>query len=199
MRKLVYYVGVTLDGRIAGPGGEYDFFPMGDEAQAAAYSAWTNALYPETVPTPARAAFGLTETPNRRFDTVVMGLGTFRPALDAGITSPYGHLRQYVVSSTLKPDTDPAVTVVPGDPLALVRELKREEDAALDIWLCGGGKLAGAVLPEVDELVIKHYPVIAGAGIPVFDGAFDPTVFDVAERTAFPNGVTLTRLTRRAG
>lgn len=126
-----------------------------------------------------------------------MGLGAYRPALDAGITSPYAHLRQYVVSSTLKPDTDPAVTVVPGDPLALVRELKREEGTGLDVWLCGGGRLAGALLPEIDELVVKNYPVVAGAGIPAFDGAFDPTVFDVAERTAFPNGVTLTRLTRR--
>ncbi len=198
MRKLVYYVGVTLDGRIAGPGGEYDFFPMGDDTQAAAYAAWTNAVYPDTVPTPARAAAGLTGTPNRRFDTVVMGLGTFRPALDAGLTSPYGHLRQYVVSSTLTPDIDPAVTVVPDDPLGLVRRLKKEDtDTALDIWLCGGGKLAGTLLPEIDELVIKNYPVIAGTGIPAFDGAFDPTVYDVAERTACPNGVTLTRLLRR--
>ncbi|MFB6961811.1 dihydrofolate reductase family protein [Streptomyces sp. NPDC056309] len=197
MRKLVYYVGVTLDGRIAGPGGEYDFFPAGDEQQTAAYFSWTNTLYPETVPTAQRAAVGLTDVPNRRFDTVVMGLGTYRPALDAGITNPYAHLRQYVVSSTLKPDTDPAVTVVPGDPLALVRELKRQEDTGLDIWLCGGGKLAGALLPEIDELVVKNYPVVAGAGIPAFDGAFNPTVFQVAERTAFPNGVTLTHLTRR--
>ncbi|MFE0451860.1 hypothetical protein ACFW2D_11300 [Streptomyces sp. NPDC058914] len=37
----------------------------------------------------------------------------------------------------------------------------------------------------------------SGCGVPAVDGAFDPTVFDVAERTAFPNGVTLTRLTRR--
>ncbi|MEV4436195.1 dihydrofolate reductase family protein [Streptomyces sp. NPDC049585] len=198
MRKLVYYVAVTLDGRIAGPGGEYDFFPQGDEAQAAAYSAWTSTLYPETVPTALRAAFGVTDAPNRHFDTVLMGLGTYRPALDAGITSPYAHLRQYVVSSTLQADIDPAVTVVPGDPLALVRELKREEGSTLGIWLCGGGKLAGALLSEIDELVIKSYPVVAGDGIPAFDGAFDPTVFDVAERTAFPNGVTLTRLTRRA-
>ncbi|MDW8806573.1 dihydrofolate reductase family protein [Streptomyces scabiei] len=197
MRKLVYYVGVSLDGRIAGPGGEFDFFPQGDEQQAAAYATWTNALYPETVPTAYRAAVGVADAPNRRFDTVVMGLGSYRPAFDHGITSPYAHLRQYVVSSTLKPDIDSAVTVVPSDPLALVRELKGEADADLDVWLCGGGRLAGTLLPEIDELLIKTYPVIAGDGVPVVDGAFDPTVFDAAERTAFPNGVTLTRLTRR--
>ncbi|MBP5872711.1 dihydrofolate reductase family protein [Streptomyces scabiei] len=197
MRKLVYYVGVSLDGRIAGPGGEFDFFPQGDEQQAAAYATWTNALYPETVPTAYRAAVGVADAPNRRFDTVVMGLGSYRPALDHGITSPYAHLRQYVVSSTLAPDTDPAVIVVPSDPLALVRELKGEAGTDLDVWLCGGGRLAGALLPEIDELLIKTYPVIAGTGVPVVDGAFDPTVFYVAERTSFPNGVTLTRLTRR--
>lgn len=125
-----------------------------------------------------------------------MGIGTYRVALDMGITRPYAHLRQYVVSSTLKQDTDPTVTVVPGDPLALVRELKNNQGTGLDIWLCGGGQLAGALLPEIDELLIKTYPVIAGAGVPVVDGAFDPTAFDVAERVAFPNGVTHTRLTR---
>ncbi|MEU3821674.1 dihydrofolate reductase family protein [Streptomyces sp. NPDC030392] len=198
MRKLVYYIAVSLDGRIAGPDGEFGFFPQGDEQQAAAYAAWVNSLYPETVPTAYRAAADVAEAPNRRFDTVVMGLGTYRLSLDHGVTSPYAHLRQYVVSSTLAPDTDPAVTVVPGDPLALVRGLKAEAGSGLDIWLCGGGRLAGALLPEIDELLIKTYPVVAGAGIPLVDGAFDPTVFDVAERTAFPNGVTLTRLIRPA-
>ncbi|GAB2703936.1 dihydrofolate reductase family protein [Kitasatospora kifunensis] len=195
MRKLAYYLAVTLDGRIAGPSGEYDFFPAGDEQQAAAYMSWTTTLYPETVPTAVRAAMGLADAPNRRFDTVLMGLGSYQPALDAGITNPYAHLRQYVVSSTLKV-ADPAVTVVPSNPLALVRALKRES-SDLDIWLCGGGKLAGALLPEIDELLIKSYPVVAGAGIPAFDGEFDPTVFEVAERTSFANGITLTRLTRR--
>jgi dihydrofolate reductase len=193
----VYYVGTSLDGRIAGPGGEFDFFPQGEERQAAAYSAWMNALYPETVPTAYRTAVGVADAPNRRFDTVVMGLGTYRPALDTGVTSPYAHLRQYVVSSTLKPDIDPAVTVAPDDPLALARALKGEPGSGLDIWLCGGGRLAGSLLPEIDELLIKTYPVVAGSGVPVIDGSFDPAVFDVAERTAFPNGVTLTRFTRR--
>ncbi|QDY77303.1 dihydrofolate reductase family protein [Streptomyces qinzhouensis] len=196
MRKLVYYVGVTLDGRIAGPGGEYDFFLQDDEKRNAAYSAWMSAAYPETVPTAFRAASGVADTPNRTFDTVVMGLGTWLPGLAAGMTSPYAHLRQYVVSSTLDPATDPALTVVPDDPLALVRRLKREE-GGLDIWLCGGGKLAGALLPEIDELVFKSYPVIAGAGVPVVDGGFDPTAFDVVQRTTFDNGVCVTRFARR--
>lgn len=144
MRKLVYYVGVSLDGRIAGPGGEFTFFPQGDEQEAAAYSTWMNALYPETVPTAYRAAVGVADAPNRRFDTVVMGLGTYRPALDSGITSPYAHLRQYVVSSTLEPDTDPAVIVVPSDPLALVRELKGEGAPA---WTSGSAGAAGSREP----------------------------------------------------
>ncbi|WP_128381129.1 dihydrofolate reductase family protein [Streptomyces cavernae] len=195
MRKLVYYIAVSIDGYIAGPGGEYDFYPLGDEEQAAAYSAWMNARLPETVPTFARAAQGLADTPNQRFDTVLMGLGTYRPGLEAGFTSPYAHLRQYVVSSTLAPDIDPAVTVVAKDPLALVRELKQEEGK--DIWLCGGGVLAGQLLPEIDELIIKSYPVVAGSGIPVFSGEFDPTLFRVTDRTSFDNDVTVTWFTRR--
>ncbi|GAA2415865.1 dihydrofolate reductase family protein [Streptomyces glaucosporus] len=195
MRKLVYYVAVTLDGRIAGPGGEYDFFPVGEGEEGAAYSAWMSERYPETVPTVGRASMGVEDAPNRRFDTVLMGLGSYRPALDAGITSPYAHLRQYVVSSTLPPDTDPAVTVVSGDPLTLVRDLKQEEGK--DIWLCGGGLLAGALLPEIDELVVKSYPVVAGAGIPAFNGEFGPTLFKVADRRSFANDVTVTWYVRR--
>ncbi|GLF94885.1 dihydrofolate reductase family protein [Streptomyces yaizuensis] len=195
MRKLVYYVAVSIDGYIAGPGGEFDFYPLGDERQAAAYSGWINARYPETVPTPGRASEGLADAPNKRFDTVLMGRGAYGPGVAAGFTSPYAHLRQYVVSSTLAPDVDPAVTVVAGDPLGLVRGLKREEGQ--DIWLCGGGVLAGALLPEIDELIIKSYPVVAGSGIPAFSGAFDPTVFDVTDRASFDNGVVVTHFARR--
>jgi dihydrofolate reductase len=195
MRELVYYVAVSLDGRIAGPDGEFDFYPAGDEEQAAAYSAWMNERYPETVPTALRAAHGLADTPNLHFDTVLMGLGTYRAVLDAGITSPYTHLRQYVVSSTLGAGPDPAVTVVKDSPLDLVRKLKAEEGK--DIWLCGGGRLAGSLLPEIDRLIIKSYPVVAGAGVPAFDGAFDPTLFTVTERRSFANDVTATWFTRR--
>jgi dihydrofolate reductase len=185
MRKLVYYVAVSIDGYIAGPGGEVNFYPLADDM-----AAWINERYPETLPTHLRAQLGV-DGPNLRFDTVVMGLGTYQPALDHGIASPYAHLRQYVVSSTLGRVDDAAVKVVAGDPVGLVRALKRE-GGERDIWLCGGGKLASALLPEIDELIIKSYPVVAGAGISAFGAAFQPTAFTPYERQSFSNGATVT-------
>lgn len=185
MRKLVYYVGVSIDGYIAGPGGEFDFYP-----ESPAYSAWMTGEFPDTIPTHMRTG----DAPNARFDTVLMGRGSYEPAFKYGITSPFAHLRQYVVSSTLGPVDDPAVTVVKDDPLSLVRELKQQD--GMDIWLCGGGKLAGTLLPEIDEMVVKSYPVVAGAGVSVFEGEFDPTLFTPVKRESFDNGALVTWFSR---
>ncbi|GAA3528588.1 dihydrofolate reductase family protein [Nonomuraea rosea] len=188
MRKLVYYIGTSIDGYIAGPGGEVDFYPLADDM-----AADINAQFPETVPTHIRAQIGL-DTPNLRFDTVVMGRGTYEPALAVGVTSPYAHLRQYVVSGTIKSIDDPAVELVADDPLGLVRRLKQED--GLDIWLCGGGSLAAAVLPEIDELIVKCYPVVAGSGIPAFHGDFRPTAFALTGTRTFSNGAVVLTYTR---
>jgi dihydrofolate reductase len=190
MRKLVYFVGLSLDGYIAGPNGELDFYPLADDMWA-----WLRAEYPETLPTHVRPHVGLAvDAPNQKFDTLVMGRGTYEPALAIGVTSPYAHLKQYVVSSTLGRIDDPAVELVERDPLGLVRELKQGD--GMDIWLAGGGKLAAALLGEIDELVIKSYPVVAGAGVPGFAGEFRPTMFRPTERVEFGNGVQVSWLTR---
>lgn len=191
MRKLVYYVGISLDGYIAGPGGEWDFYPLADDM-----AAWMNTRYPETVPTHVRPHAGMdVDTPNQSFDAVVMGRGTYEPALAVGITSPYAHLRQYVVSSTLGEIKDPSVELVAGDPIDLARKLKAE-DTGKDVWLAGGGKLAAALLPEIDELVIKSYPVVAGNGIQSISGEFRPTRFTPTQTETFSNGARVTWLTR---
>ncbi|GAA2653352.1 dihydrofolate reductase family protein [Nonomuraea recticatena] len=189
MRKLVYYIAVSLDGYIAGPNAEFDFYPVSDQM-----AAWINARYPETLPTHVRKLVGLEGVPNKVFDTLVMGRGTYEPALDVPTTSPYSHLRQYVVSSTLTID-DPTVQVEAGDPIELVRRLKAE-DTGMDIYLCGGGRLAASLLPEIDEIILKSYPVVAGAGIPMFSGQFNPTLFTPTRRESFDNGTQVTWLTR---
>ncbi|MEU8247003.1 dihydrofolate reductase family protein [Nonomuraea sp. NPDC048916] len=188
MRKLTYYVGVSIDGYIAGPGGEFDFYPLSKEM-----AGFLNTEHPETIPTHVRRQLAL-DVPNKRFDTVIMGRGTYQPALDVGVTSPYAHLRQFVISSGIPEIADPAVELVSGDPLGLVRRLKQED--GLDIWLCGGGKLAGSVLPEIDELIVKCYPVIAGAGVPVFDGEFRPTAFNLTGTRTFGNGALVNTYAR---
>jgi dihydrofolate reductase len=189
MRRLVFYVGATLDGYLAGPGGEIDFFPLSEEL-----AAWIAGSYPETIPTHAREHMGLTGAENRVFDTVVMGRPTYEPALAIGVRSPYSHLRQYVVSSTLTVD-EPGITVAAADPVGLVRRLKAEATGK-DIWLCGGGTLAGALVDEIDDIVIKTYPVMVGGGIPLLAGAFAPDRFAATRHVSFADGAQVTWLAR---
>ncbi|GAA3076357.1 dihydrofolate reductase family protein [Streptosporangium carneum] len=189
MRKLVYYVGSSIDGFIAGPDGSVDFFPMGDDILEHIL-----AEYADAVPTHVRKAIGI-DPPTTRFDTVVMGRATYDPALREGITSPYGHLRQYVVSGSVTEAPDPAVRIVSGDPVAAVRELKRQDGKG--IWLAGGARLAGTLLPEIDELIVKVYPVIVGSGIPLFAGGFAPTQFELADSRVFGSGAAVMTYTAR--
>lgn len=190
MRELVYYVSVTIDGFIAGPDDEVDFYPGSDE-----YMDWMKSEYGDALPTPVRQSFGIDDVANTKFDTIVMGRRTYDPALAIDITSPYAHLRQYVVSRELAASSYPDVQVVDDDPIDLVRKLKAE-DGPLDIYLAGGGRLAGQLLPEIDRMVIKRYPIVAGDGLRPFDTWFQPARFDLTEEKQFPGGNAVSFYTR---
>ena len=180
MRKLVYYVAVTLDGFIAAEDGTYDGFIFEGD-----HMAGINAHYPETLPTQLREPFGLADAPNTKFDTVLMGRHTYQ--VPGGLASPYAHLRQFVVSSTLT-DTPDDVEVINSDVAGRVRALKEED--GLDIWLCGGGKLAAELLPQIDRMLVKIHPVVFGRGIPLFDGKVDITQFQRTDARLFESGVS---------
>ncbi|MBB5954969.1 dihydrofolate reductase [Saccharothrix tamanrassetensis] len=186
MRNLTYLVAMSLDGFIAAPdGGVGDFLYEGDH-MAALFEE-----YPDALPAQAREAFGI-DAPNTNFDTILMGRGTYQ--VPGGLASPYPHLRQYVVSDTLSGTPDD-VEVVPGSELpAKVRELKAED--GLDIYLCGGGKLAASLVPEIDRLVLKIHPIVLGKGIPLFDGEFPVALFTKAETRTFGSGVVFTTYTK---
>jgi dihydrofolate reductase len=192
VRRLVYVVGASIDGCIAGPGGEVDFYPV--TADVAALLASELA---DTLPAHVRAQLGVVGPP-QRFDTVVMGRATYEPALAVGITSPYAPLRQLVVSTTLPDALDPEVEIVRDDPVAAVRALKAEPGR--DILLVGGARLAGALLGEIDELVVKLYPVVAGDGVPLFTAPFTPTALALTGSRVLERGtVVLTYDVRLAG
>lgn len=190
MRDLVYYIAMSIDGYIAGPDDETEFYPSSEE-----YVAWMMDEYRDAIPTHVRKQVGMDEAPNRYFDTIVMGRRTYDPALSLGITSPYAHLRQYVFSRSLE-QQDPAVEIVAGDPVAKIRELKRE-DSSKDIYLAGGGRFAGQVLGEIDRMIVKYYPVVAGKGLPAFDAQFNPTGFDLTEVKTFDGGNVVLYYTKK--
>ena len=187
MRKLVYFVASTIDGYIAAPDGSWDFFVLQDDV-----TAFMKARYPETVPTHIRALIGMDiDEPGKEFDTVLMGRTTYEPALKEGVTRPYAHLTQIVFSRTMTVSPDPAVQVVADDPLDVVGELKQQPGK--DIWLAGGGSLAGRLLPAVDELVIKLNPTVAGDGIRLAATGFDPHRFTLLEASPLTSGVVVLR------
>lgn len=191
MRKLTYYVASTIDGFIATEDGSVDFFPVGGDHGPA-----ITAQYPETLPTKVREALGIDKR-NRYFDTVLMGRKTHDFGVRTGTSSPYSHLRQFVASTTLPESPDPSVELISADPLATVRELKR--DNGLGIWLCGGGELAQELLPEIDQIFLKLYPVVLGRGRALFgSGPRLPEAarFRVITSRVFEDGVAFVKYSR---
>ena len=59
-----------------------------------------------------------------------------------------------------------------------------------DIWLCGGATLAGQLMSEIDELVVKINPVLAQQGVRLVTGPFLPRKLVLRGRRAFDSGVT---------
>lgn len=180
-RKLVYLVACSVDGFIAAPDGRFDFFPMeGDHIAALA------SELPETLPKHVRAMLKIDAAP-ARFDTVLMGRATYEPALAAGIAHPYDPLETWVFSRTLPQKEEGGLHVTASDPVTVVRALKAK--GGRDLWLCGGAALAGQLVGEIDELVLKVNPVLAGEGVPLVRCGFHPRVLALKAQRAFTSGV----------
>ncbi|BET47721.1 dihydrofolate reductase family protein [Streptomyces tendae] len=187
MRKLTYFIACSIDGFIGGPDGDATFMvPFVDEE----FFEFLKSEYPETLPTHGRRPLGIDDLPNKRFDTIVQGRASYDLALKEGVTSPYAHLREYVASRTLTESPDPNVEIISTDLVGRVRELKAE-DSAFDIYLCGGAAVAGELVDEVDELVIKSYPVVLGTGMPMFASGFAVSEFVTDSVRTFGNGVVV--------
>lgn len=147
MRKVIYYVAMSLDGYIVGPEDDISMFT----AQGEGVERYLSDL--------------------KDFDTVIMGRKTYEFGYKYGLTPgqpAYSHMKHFVFSRTLQlPELNEMVKIVKPDP-DLIKRLKCQEGS--DIYLCGGGILAGCLLEQymIDELKIKLNPIILGDGIPLF-------------------------------
>lgn len=193
MRHLTYFIACSIDGFIGDPGGDASsMFGFVDGE----YLEFLKSEYPETIPAQGREALGLQDSPNRHFDTLVQGRASYQLALDAGITSPYAQLREYVASRTLERSPDAGVEIIADDLVGSVRALKAE-DRGLGIYLCGGSQIAGELLDEIDELVIKTYPQVYSSGMPMFGAGFGVTDFTLDWVRTFGNGVLVRKYRRK--
>lgn len=193
MRKLTYVVACSIDGFIGDPDGDASSmyrFVVGDFAE------YLTTEHPDINPSHVRRLVGTDSLPNKRYDTIVQGRASYEVALKEGITSPFSHLREYVASRTLKESPDPHVEIISDDLVGKVRELKAE-DGELGIYLCGGAAVAGALIDEIDELIIKTYPLVLGSGMPMFDAGFAVSDFTLDGVRGFDNGVVVRTYSRK--
>jgi dihydrofolate reductase len=53
------------------------------------------------------------------------------------------------------------------------------------------GALAHALLPEIDQLILKQHASVIGSGIPMFSGPFQPHHFRPTEIRELESGVRI--------
>ncbi len=183
MRKLTYYVACSVDGFICHDDGSVDGFLTEGEHLPDLFKS-----FPETLPTHLHEVLGINDN-NRVFDTVLMGRNTYEVGLNEGITSPYSTLKQYIFSNSMEESPHKDVKLVKENVLEFVNELKQVEGK--DIWLCGGGNLASALFPEIDNLILKVNPFLMGSGIPLFSSAVEQTALELVNSKVYSNSFML--------
>ena len=170
MRKVTFRVANSLDNYIARKDGAVDWILGGEEASSAMTDFW------------------------KTLDTVVIGRKTYEPVLKSGTPFPtYPGVKNYVISRTLKENSDKNVEIIREDVAEFVRKLKTEEGKG--IFALSGGLLAKPLFEAnlIDEVVVNIHPILLGSGIPLFHEMSQQIDLELIECKTFKNGcVSLT-------
>jgi dihydrofolate reductase len=165
----------SLDGYIAREDGRVDWMETQDEFK------YGEALDPEYV----RAFL-------EAIDCYVMGSRTYLTALKfeaKGVGWPYGDKPVFVLTSRALTMTKPTVEFHSGD----LREFfeVRLKPTFKNIWVVGGGKLAGACLEAdiVDAVRYSVLPILIGRGVSFFEGLTKDVSLHLLEVKAYQNGI----------
>ncbi len=166
-RRVMYQVAMSADGYIAGPNGEHDWITMDPSIDFIAQCG--------------------------QFDTAIMGRATYAKTIAMHGDARLPGLETVVFSRTLSPGSAGGVTIVREDARKVVFEMKRM--TGRDIWLFGGGGLAGQLLEAglIDTIDIAIMPVVLGKGTQLFETAL-PAKILVADHVVLENsGVVVIR------
>ena len=183
MGRLIYALGMSLDGYVVDTAGRFDWSTPDEEA---------HRLANEEARDTAALLFG-----RRMFETME---GFWPQARDDDSLPDY--LREYgeiwtsmpkVLVSRTRTHADHNTQVVHADDaVGALAELRARTDGDLGV---GGATLATALLRAglLDELLLFTHPVILGTGRPLFDGHDEPLQLDLLEQARYDEGVTMHR------
>ncbi len=172
----VAYLGMSLDGFIAGPGDDLGFL--------------------DDIEHPADSDYGYAEF-MAGVDALVMGRRTFETVLGFDGDWPY-EKPIVVMSSTLQAIPERAKQCELS--IATPRELVEEAAARgwKKLYIDGGALVTSfAGLDLLDELIVTMLPVALGQGTPVFGPLDTPHWFSHVSTESFSNGVVQSTYRRR--
>jgi dihydrofolate reductase len=172
MRRLILYMGVSIDGFVAGPDGAHDW---GTPPEGDALRAYKVALL-------------------RSVGAHLMGRRTYEdmavawPGSDGPIAAAMNDIPKVVFSRTLKTAGWPESQIASGPLAQEIARLKQEPGA--DLMAHGGATFARALTREglVDEYRLMVQPAALGTGMPIFDELPASLHLDLVESRPFATG-----------
>jgi dihydrofolate reductase len=183
MTTLIYSMGVSLDGFIAGPDGKFDWTAP-DEQLHRFHNERTREL-------------GAHLLGRRLYETMVYWETddeSWGPVQDefAGI---WRQLPKFVFSTTLE-GVEGNTTLVRGDLAEQVAQIKEETDGDIGV---GGAGLAASLIERdlVDEFLPFVYPVVVGGGTPFLPRLDERIDLELVETRPFSSRVVYMRYRRR--
>jgi dihydrofolate reductase len=175
MGQVVLQMGVTLDGYVAGPGGQIDW---GLPAEHPDVREWKVASL-------------------RKVGTHIMGRVTYQqmaaywPTATGDYALFMNSVPKVVFSKTLRTAGWSGTRVASGDLTEEIAALKSEPSG--EIMAHGGAAFVQALsrLGLIDEYRLVIQPVALGNGLPLFKDLAGPLRLDLAEAKSFPGGTAI--------
>jgi dihydrofolate reductase len=189
MRKLVLSMFMSLDGYIAGPGGEF----IGPEWSADLEKHWSGYAL-------GRAGHLLYGRVNFVFNKGFWepaATDPNSPAARVPHAADMNRLPKSVASRTLSGDPGWNGTLLQGDLAQAVAELKRT--AAGDVFSFGGAGLAQSLIAHdlVDEYRLMITPNLFGGGVPLFAAGFRRQDLKLIDNHTLDTGAVVVHYERR--
>ena len=175
MRRVILQMGVTLDGYVAGTGGEGDW---GLPAEHPDVRAWKVASL-------------------RQAGTHIMGRVTYGqmaehwPTAAGDYAAFMNNVPKVVFSKTLPAAEWAGSRIARGDLAEEIAALKSESGG--EIMAHGGATFVQSLsrLGLIDEYCLVILPVALGNGLPLFKDLAKPLRLDLAEGKSFPDGTVI--------